>query len=114
MNLKGKCTILVIKNKPTRILLPGGISVECTCELAECKHLECKKCESAIELLGNRWNLCEPDGPVEKMAEACRIGLSYVNAEMQGAPRPLQDLQVDKWEIEQALAAYRKAEKEKT
>ena len=35
---------------------------------------------------------------------ACRIGLSYIEAVISGVPRPIQDLQEDKEQVERAIA----------
>lgn len=40
-----------------------------------------------------------------QLLEACETGLSYVNAEISSVPRPIQDLEEDKKQIEAALTA---------
>lgn len=40
----------------------------------------------------------------DKLLTACEIGLSYINAEISGVPRPISDLQDDKETAKSAIA----------
>jgi len=61
---------------------------------------------NAKELV-RRWNAFEEEGDVSNLLEACKVGLSYVNAIVCKVPRPISELQEDKELIEAVIASMK-------
>ncbi len=55
------------------------------------------------EHLANARRICQCINTHDDLLAACRIGLAYIKAVSTGVPRPVQDLDYDKKEVEKAI-----------